>query len=51
VDLVVPLAWCLMSGALLWAMGSPGCDPREAAILVLGARRIPRSDAPSMTGA
>jgi len=23
VTLVVPLAWCLMSGALLWAMGSP----------------------------
>ena len=50
--LVVPLAWCLMSGALLWAMGSPEVWILVmAAILVLGARRIPRSDAPSMTGA
>jgi len=50
--LVGPLAWCLMSGALLWAMGSPEVWILVmAAILVLGARRIRRSDAPSTTGA
>lgn len=50
--LVVPLAWCLTSGALLWAMGSPEAWILVmAAILVLGARRIRRSDAPSTTGA
>jgi len=50
--LVVPLAWCLMSGALLWAMGSPEVwIIVMAAILVLGAPRIRRSDAPSVTGA
>lgn len=49
---VVPLAWCLMSGALLWAMGSPEVWILVmAAILVLGAARFPRSDAPSVTGA
>jgi hypothetical protein len=50
--LVVPLVWCLMSGALLWAMGSPEVWILVmAAILVLGARRIRRSVAPSTTGA
>ncbi len=50
--LVVPLAWCLMSGALLWAMGSPEVWILVmAAILVLGVRRIRWSDAPSTTGA
>jgi len=50
--LVVPLAWCLMTGALLWAMGSPEVWILVmAAILVLGARHIRRSDAPSTTGA
>src|SRR6266852_5355053 len=50
--LVVPLAWCLMTGALLWAMGSPELWILViAAILVLGARHIRRSDAPSTTGA
>jgi hypothetical protein len=50
--LVVPLAWCLMSAALLWAMGSPEFWGLViAAILVLGARRIRRSDPPSASGA
>ena len=50
--LVVPLAWCLMSGALLWAMGSPEVWILGlAAMLALGARRNRWSDAPSTTGA
>jgi hypothetical protein len=45
--LAVPLLWCLVSGATLWAMGSPEAwGLALAAILVLGARRIPRSSAP-----
>ncbi len=48
--LVVPLLWCLISGATLWAMGSPEAWILAlAAILVLSARRIPRSDAPPVT--
>ena len=38
--LVVPLVWCLISGATLWLMGSPEAWVLLAApILVLGARR------------
>ena len=49
--LVVPLVWCLMSGALLWAMGSPEVWILVlAAILVLGARRLRRSDPLPVTG-
>ena len=42
--LAVPLLWCVVSGATLWAMGSPEAWILVlAAILVLGARRIQRS--------
>ena len=45
--LVAPLAWCLVSGAMLWAMGSPEVGILvSAAILVLVARRLRRSVAP-----
>jgi len=39
--LVVPLLWCLVSGAMLWAMGSPEAWILGlAAVLVLGARSL-----------
>jgi hypothetical protein len=50
--LVAPLVWCLVSGAMLWAMGSPEVWIMVlAAILVLGARRLSRSHTPLVTGA
>ena len=49
--LAVPLIWCLVSGATLWAMGSPEAWILVlAAILVMGARRLPRSHSPLVTG-
>lgn len=49
--LAVPLLWCLISGATLWTMGSPEAWILVlAAIFVLGARGIPRSAAPAVTG-
>ena len=45
--LPVPLLWCLVSGATLWAMGSPEVWILvSVAIVVLVARRLRRSDAP-----
>lgn len=50
--LAVPLVWCLVSGATLWAMGSPEAWILAlAAILVLVARHLSRSHIPLMTGA